>query len=103
MIPQDAAHSGLKCYDDGKTTGKLLPDCEHDHLLKQKQDDMFWICFNTFILFATGLYCMFFARIFEQFGRMIRLIGKVMFELLIFVLFFAFWQFVFAWMTRISG
>jgi hypothetical protein len=72
-------------------------------MIPEENLEFFWFFMNTFILITTGFNCMFFARIFEQFGRMIRLIGAVLSELVIFMLFFIFWILVFAWLTRIAG
>jgi hypothetical protein len=65
--------------------------------------EIFWFIMNTIILISSGLYCMFYARMFERFGRMIKLIGSVLRELIIFLVFFGFWNLMFCWLTRIAG
>jgi hypothetical protein len=104
MIPGHHKFHGIECFKNSlNVTGNLEDECKPAMMVPEENFEFFWFCMNSFILFATGFYCMFFARIFEQFGRMIRLIGSVISELLIFMLFFTFWLFLFTWLTRIAG
>lgn len=46
---------------------------------------------------------MFYARIFRRFGRIIRLIGTIVYELGTFMMFYFFWTFIFAWITMVTA
>lgn len=46
---------------------------------------------------------MFYARIFEKFGKMTRVISHIVVELLIFWLYFAFWTILFSFLSMVSG
>jgi hypothetical protein len=92
------------CYVDFKEGGvnKISEECRLNNAIDEHLE-MFWVIMNTAILISSGLYCMFYARIFEQFGRMIKLIGSVLWELSIFMTFFSFWILMFCFLTRIAG
>lgn len=91
----------LKCHIEGATT-ESIAQCEAK-IQRQEHMEFYWIVMNSTILISSAFYCMFYARIFEQFGRMVKLIGAVFNELIIFMIFFGFWNLMFCWLTRIAG
>ena len=65
--------------------------------------EAFWISLNTITLLLAALYIISFARVYAQFGTMVKITSRVLRELVIFIVFFLFWNLIFSYLAIISG
>lgn len=76
MVPHDHLNLDKICHTE-TATPEEIKKCEQETLEKEGIE-FFWVVMNTVIVLTSSFYCMFYARIFEQFGRMVKLIGSVL-------------------------